>query len=165
MAPPARQPAGPPALVELRLLVGPNLYFPRPAVKLTLDVGALLGLPTGTARELASVLGMGSVRPGDPGSAFRQRFAARWVARLVRRLAAAAGVSRLAVRSRAGSTTSQLVVSYPWRSSGRADALGRGVAAVIDALAAAPDTAAWEQAVAEAGERVRVAPRGRAPDL
>ena len=31
------------ALVELRVLDGPNLYFPRPAIKLTLDAAALDG--------------------------------------------------------------------------------------------------------------------------
>ena len=42
----AIQPAGPgTALVELRVLDGANLYFPRPAIKLTLDVPGLLSLP------------------------------------------------------------------------------------------------------------------------
>ena len=31
----------PSSLVELRILEGPNLYFPRAAVKLTLDLTAL----------------------------------------------------------------------------------------------------------------------------
>ena len=34
-----------PTLVELRVLDGANLYFPRPAVKLTLEIPALLSLP------------------------------------------------------------------------------------------------------------------------
>ena len=33
------------SLVEVRLLDGPNLYFPRPAAKVTLDLTELLGLP------------------------------------------------------------------------------------------------------------------------
>ena len=33
------------ALVELRVLEGPNLYFPRAAIKLTLDVSALARPP------------------------------------------------------------------------------------------------------------------------
>ena len=32
-------------LVELRILDGPNLYFPRPAVKLTIGVGGWLDVP------------------------------------------------------------------------------------------------------------------------
>ncbi|WP_375422936.1 Mur ligase family protein [uncultured Friedmanniella sp.] len=165
----AEPPAGaaPGALVELRLLTGPNIYFPRPAVKLTLDVGALLALPAEPAQVLAAGLGLDAARPGAPGSAFRQRFAARWVGRLVRRLAAAAGVSRLAVRSRPGSSTTELVVAFPWRSSGRAEALGESVAQVLDALASRPEDlgGALGAAVAAAGDRVRTAPRGRAPAL
>ena len=44
------------ALVELRILEGPNLYFPRAAVKLTVDIGALasvyLGLFPGPLLDL-----------------------------------------------------------------------------------------------------------------
>src|SRR3954451_14419385 len=139
--------APPPSLVELRLLIGPNLYFPRPAAKLTLDITGLLLLPQAQAQALAGHLGLTRARPrlaGPPGapgprpapagSGFRQRFAARCVARLVRRLAAEAGVSRLAVRSRPGPGPTQLMVAYPWRRSGRAEALGEAVAGVLDEL-------------------------------
>ncbi len=169
--PPAGTP--PSSLVELRLLTGPNIYFPRPAVKLTLDVSALLTLPVEPAQVLATGLGLEGSRPGLPGSSFRQRFAARWVARLVRRLAAAAGVSRLAVRSRSGSSTSELVVAFPWRSSGRAEALGEAVAQVLDALGGdggdRDDSGAGAEvltaALGSAGERVRLAPLGERPSL
>ena len=40
----------PRSLVELRLLDGPNLYFPRPAAKLTLDLSELVALPDTAAR-------------------------------------------------------------------------------------------------------------------
>jgi cyanophycin synthetase len=55
------------APVELRVLDGPNLYFPRPAIKLTLDVAGLLGLP----EERAAASGVRALavrsRPGpDP---------------------------------------------------------------------------------------------------
>ena len=40
------------SLLELRLLDGPNLYFPRPAAKVTLDLTELLGLPVAAARAL-----------------------------------------------------------------------------------------------------------------
>ncbi|SDS13716.1 UDP-N-acetylmuramyl tripeptide synthase [Friedmanniella luteola] len=153
------------ALVEVRLLVGPNLYFPRPAAKLTLDVSHLLGLPEEQARDVAAALGLPGARPGPAASAFRQRAVARWAARLVRRLAAEAGVARLAVRSRPGTVTEQLVVAYPWRSSGRAEALGTAVAAVLDALAAGTPAGALEPVLVEAGARVRSAPRGRGPSL
>ena len=158
-------PAPSSALVEVRLLVGPNLYFPRPAAKLTLDVSHLLGLPVEQARAVAGALGLAGARPGPPRSAFRQRFVARWAARLVRRLAAEAGVARLAVRSRAGAATDELVVAYPWRSSGRAEALGAAVAEVLDALATGTAAGELEPVLRRAGARVRDAPRGRGPSL
>ena len=87
------------ALVELRVLDGPNLYFPRPAIKLTLDVAGLLGLPEERATAAAARVGLSGV-PGRPGTEQRRRFATRLLARLVREVAAAAGVRALAVRSR-----------------------------------------------------------------
>ena len=40
------------ALVELRVLEGPNLYFPRAAIKLTLDLTALIDAPLEVAQRL-----------------------------------------------------------------------------------------------------------------
>ena len=40
------------SLVELRLLDGPNLYFPRPAAKVTLDLTELLRLSVADAQDL-----------------------------------------------------------------------------------------------------------------
>ena len=45
---------GGPSLVELRVLDGANLYFPRPAVKLTLDLSGLLALDEDQARAVAA---------------------------------------------------------------------------------------------------------------
>ncbi len=128
----------PQSLVELRLLDGPNLYFPRPAAKVTLDLEALMSLPVEAAAELGAGLGLGRTRPGPAGSVFRQRFAIRVVTQLVRRLAKASGVSRLAVRTRTGSRVEELVVAYPWRNSGRAEALAYGLARILDGIAAGP---------------------------
>ena len=104
------------SLIELRLLDCPNLYFPRPAAKVTLDLTELLALPTADARDLGTELGLGKVRPGAPGSVFRQRFAIRLVTQIVRRLARIGGVTRLAVRTRAGQAVSELAVAYPWHN-------------------------------------------------
>ena len=41
-----------PSLVELRVLEGANLYFPRAAVKLTLDITTLLELADADARAV-----------------------------------------------------------------------------------------------------------------
>src|SRR2546430_10786250 len=64
-------------LRELRVLDGPNLYFTRPAIKLTLGVGSWLGLPDERAKRLARRAGIPSVASaGVPGSDQRRRFIA-----------------------------------------------------------------------------------------
>ncbi len=125
-----------PALVELRVLEGPNLYFPRAAVKLTLDVSALTTCDEPRLRVLASALGL-SVRAGEPHSGFRQRAVARLVTRLVRRIAREAGTTRLGLRVRGTSDPDVVVVAFPWRDRNRAQALGEAVAVVLDSLDAA----------------------------
>jgi len=123
------------ALVELRVLEGPNLYFPRAAVKLTLDLTPLIEARLDLALRFATRVGLRSPRPGEPGSGFRQRFAARAVERLVRQVAREAGTTRLGVRVRATTDVHRLVVAYPWRHRTRAEQLGRAVAAVLDGMA------------------------------
>jgi cyanophycin synthetase len=118
-------------LVELRVLDGANLYFPRPAIKLTLDVSHLLSLPIEQAAVVASEVGLVAGSPGSPGGEQRRRFATRLLAHLVRRAAAAAGVRALAVRSRPGPEPTQVVVAYPWRRQHAAEALGRAVAELV----------------------------------
>ncbi len=147
------------ALVELRVLEGPNLYFPRAAVKLTLDLTRLVDAPTDVALRFASRVGLRTTRPGEPGSGFRQRFAARAVERLARQVAAEAGTTRLAVRVRSTGDVHQVVLAYPWRRRGRAEALGRAVADVLDAVPS-PDL---EDLVSRAAATVRDAEPGPGP--
>ena len=151
------------SLVELRLLDGPNLYFPRPAAKVTLDLGELLGLEVATARDLGVELGLGNTRPGAAGSVFRQRFAIRLVTQIVRRLASAGGATRLAVRTRTGQAVNELVVAYPWRNAGRAEGLAYGLARVLDRVTAGPRAVA-EMIIVE-GAALAAAPLGSAPEL
>jgi cyanophycin synthetase len=122
------------SLVELRVLDGPNLYFPKAAVKLTLDLSPLLDAPSDAVVAFARRIGLANVRSSEAGSALRQRFAARAVARLVRQVAAEVGTHRLAVRVRPTADVHRIVVAYPWRRRGRATALGRAVADVLDGL-------------------------------
>ena len=124
----------PSSLVELRILEGPNLYFPRAAVKLTLDLTALSEADVELVTRLARRIGLTNVRAGEPGSGFRQRFVARAVARLVRQIAAESGTNRLAVRVRPTHDPHQLVVAYPWRRRERAKELGQAVAELLDSL-------------------------------
>ncbi|HWJ54457.1 MAG TPA: Mur ligase family protein [Propionibacteriaceae bacterium] len=153
----------PRSLVEVRLLDGPNLYFPRPAAKVTLDCSGLVGLPVDSAQAVGRALGLGTTRPGPPGSVFRQRFSVRLLTRLVRRLAQAGGVSRLAVRSRTGASVTELVVAYPWRNSARAEALAYGLATVLDELSDGP--AAMLGALDAAGRALADTPPGSPPRL
>jgi cyanophycin synthetase len=129
------------SLVEIRVLEGPNLYFPRAAVKLTLDLS-------------------GIVR--DPGSAMEQQRLLRTVARIVRGVARAAGTTRLGLRVRPANEPNRVVVAYPWRDRNRARALAEAVAEVIDALAG-PEPARAERLVAAAGEKVAAEPPGPGP--
>lgn len=147
------------ALVELRVLDGANLYFPRAAVKLTLDLGALLAAPADRLESAAQDVGLRAARPGPPGSGLRQRFAGRLLARLVRQVAAAAGTSRLAVRVRPTSDPARLVVAYPWRRRGTAQALGEQVAGLVDRLLTEDVVGLVEEAAAA----VRTAEPGDGP--
>ena len=147
-------------LVELRILDGPNLYFPRPAVKLTIGVGGWLDVPEerlSAAMERAGASG----RPGRPGSDQRRRTVARLAARLTSRLATASGV-RLAVRSRPGPEPDQVVVAFPWRRRGAAEALGHEVAPLLDA---AGGRRSVDRLVAEAATRVAAVEPGDEPNV
>ncbi|MGI8577829.1 MAG: Mur ligase family protein [Nocardioidaceae bacterium] len=123
------------SLIELRVLEGPNLYFSRAAIKATLDLTVLLEADDEAIRRFAHRIGLVTARPGAGGSGFRQRFAGRAVARLVRQIALEAGTRRLAVRVRPTTDVHLVVVAFPWRHRDRATALARAVAGVLDDLA------------------------------
>lgn len=147
-------------LVELRVLDGPNLYFPRPAVKLTIAVGGWLDVPEErleTALERVGATG----RPGIAGSDQRRRTVARLAARVTWRLATASRV-RLAVRSRPGPERDQVVVAFPWRRRGAAEALGREVAPLLHEVGGRRSV---DRLLAEAAERVAAAEPGNEPDV
>ncbi len=147
------------SLIELRVLEGPNLYFPRAAVKLTLDITGLASAPASTVQRLARRIGLDAARPGEPDTGFRQRFALRAVARLVRAIAKESGTVRLAVRVRPTGDPHVIVVAYPWRHRDRAQEMGRAVAHVLDALPGED----VEGAVSRAAERVVASPPGEPP--
>ncbi|MDN5893114.1 MAG: Mur ligase [Nocardioides sp.] len=147
------------SLVELRVLEGPNLYFPRAAIKLTLDVSTLAAAETERAKRFATRIGLRSSRPGAPETGFRQRFTTRAVARLVRAVAKEAGTARLAVRVRSTNDPHQIIVAFPWAHRDRAPALGRAVAEVLDGLPS-PDL---EEVVSAAAEKVAEATLGDRP--
>ncbi len=148
------------SLIEIRVLEGPNLYFPRAAIKLTLDISALAATSEETALRFASRIGLKNARPGAPESGFRQRFALRAVGRLVRAVAQESGTSRLGVRVRPTSDQHQIVVAFPWSHRERAQEMGRAIGDVLDALLskdidAAVSAAAERVSTSEPGERPR----------
>ena len=146
-------------VVELRVLDGPNLFFPRPAVKLTLAVPAWLEMTEDRfARALDRVGSNG--RSGRPGSEQRRRAVGRMASTITRRLAAASGV-RLAVRARPGPEAEQIVVAFPWRHRAAAEALGREVARTLEALLdlrRSPD-----KLIEEAGRKLAAVEPGEEP--
>ncbi|QDH10883.1 Mur ligase [Nocardioides dongxiaopingii] len=147
------------SLLELRVLEGPNLYFPRAAIKLTLDIGGLSIASEETATRFAARIGLRNARPSAPETGFRQRFALRAVARLVRAVAQESGTLRLAVRVRSTSNPHEVVVAFPWRHRTKAEEMGRAVGSVLDAVLSAD----LEAAVSAAAERVRTAEAGPEP--
>jgi cyanophycin synthetase len=154
--------AAPVTLVELRVLEGPNLYFPRPAIKLSLAVPGWLALSEERFAARAAAAGGNGGRPGRPGSEQRRRAVARVASSLTRRLASAADV-RLAVRARPGAREGEIVVAYPWRRRGSAEALGREVAGLLEAL---PDARrSPERAISASAARLREVEPGDEPSV
>ena len=82
-------------------------------------------------------------------------------ARVTWRLATASGV-RLAVRSRPGPERDQVVVAFPWRRRGAAEALGREVAPLLHEVGGRRSV---DRLLAEAAERVAAAEPGNEPDV
>jgi cyanophycin synthetase len=156
----------PVGLAELRVLDGPNLYFPRPALKLTLAVPGWLDTSEERISRLAVALGVpasgrGALRPGAPRSQQRRNAVARLAALTTRLIAAAVG-SRPAVRARTGAGDDEIVVSFPWRQKGTAEALAREVAEVFRGLLG---RRSLDRMLAEAVRRIGGADPGEPPNV
>src|SRR5919198_1547897 len=174
MAP--EEPAG---LIELRVLDGPNLYFTRPAIKLTLSAKEWLEAPDERVLETAIRLGLrgaaraagwaetdcpasGPARPGPAGSEGRLRFVIRVAAHLTRLLARAAQ-AHVAVRTRAGPEPEQVIVAFPWRRRSASEAFAREVARLFEEILQQPANAA--SLLAAAGIRLGHAEPGSGPTV
>jgi len=150
-------------LLELRVLDGPNLYFPRPAVKVTMAIPGWLRASEATVARAAERLDLPVVaeHPGAPQSEQRRRAVARVAARITSRVAFRTGVTRLAVRARPGPEPGQIVVAFPWRRRDAARALGRATAAGLgEALRRSPT-----RVVRELAERLADEPPGPEPSV
>ena len=146
---------------ELRVLEGPNLYFPRPAVKLMLEVGGWLRASDDRVREVADQVGIPRLEPGTAGSDQRLRATARIAVQLTRRIAEAVGTGRLAVRGRTGPEFGHVVIAFPWRRRGAAEALAEAVAAGMGALLRRSP----KRIIAELGRAVAAAEPGEPPTV
>lgn len=149
--------------LELRVLDGPNLYFTRPAIKLTLDAGGWLSLPPARAHALAVRTGFSpAANAGNPASEERRRYVARLAVHVVRRLAEATG-TRLAVRGRPGPNTAEVILAFPWRRRGVAEAFAREVAPLLERCL--DGRRSLEKAIAEAVGREAGVDPGPTPDV
>jgi cyanophycin synthetase len=149
--------------VELRVLDGPNLYFPRPAIKLELAVPGWLRAGDSTVRRVAGRLGLSNAdQVGAPGTEQRRRTVGRIAAQVVRRAARASGVPRLAVRARNGAAPERIVIAFPWRRREVARALAEETASAMAALlrGRSPD-----RVVREAGARLARVDPGPEPSV
>ncbi len=146
--------------IELRLLTGPNLYFTRPAVKLTLDAAGVLQAQPSAVVGWQRALRVRNPTVGLPHSESRAVAAADLAAAVVRRAAGALG-TRVAAVARPGDEDT-VVVAYPFRRRGTAEAFGLAVARAWAAITSgAVDAAAAVAAIPtelaghDVGETVR----------
>lgn len=151
--------SAPVTIIEVRVLEGPNLYFPRPAIKIIADCPGYLRADERTLRAIAKRLGMRGVRPGTADSEQRQQAVMRLVAQVVRRIAAESGTTTLGVRVRTGGSRDQVVVAFPWRWRGRGLALGESLGPALGGLLD-PDEAVHEGALSAAVTAVTHAEQG-----
>jgi len=150
-------------VVELRVLDGPNLYFTRPAIKLTLDVPPWLALPDGRAEGLTRRAGFTPVASaGAPNSDQRRRYVARFTVH-VARLLADATATHLAIRGRPGPDAEQIVVAFVWRRQRAAEAFARELAPLLEL--SLDGRRSLERAIAEAADRLEKMEPGPAPTV
>jgi len=148
-------------MVELRVLDGPNLYFTRPAIKLTLDVSPWLTLSQARVERLTQRTAFTpSASGGQPGSDQRRRYIARFMVHVTRALADAAR-TRLAIRGRPGPAPEQIVVAYPWRRRGAAEAFARELVPLLSV--GLDGRRSMERAIAAAATRLATVQPGAPP--
>ncbi|HWC21824.1 MAG TPA: tetratricopeptide repeat protein [Flexivirga sp.] len=144
-------------VVGARILRGPNLYFTRPAAKLTLRVPGYLGAEPARLRLLAREMAVRAKDTGQPGTAARRGVVLRIVERAVRLLMREAGVVRVGVRVRPGETTDEVVVAIALNNAGRAQAVADGIGPLLNDLLGSEPVA---EVFARAGAHVRAQPLG-----
>ena len=150
-------------VVELRVLDGPNLYFTRPAIKLTLGVTPWLAMPDERAELLTERAGFTPVAsPGVPKSDQRRRYIARFAVHITRALADATA-THLAIRGRPGPDAEQVVVAFVWRRQQAAEAFARELAPLLEVCL--DGRRSVERALTEAARRLDTVEPGPAPTV
>lgn len=141
--------------VELRVLTGPNLYFSRPAIKLTLDAGAALAAEAPEVLRWHNALRVLGAPVGLPGSDARAIGVAAMAAALVRRCAGTLRIKVLAVSHPGDDDT--VIVAFPahYEIRSRTFAL-----AVAEAFAAICTGTPVRRALAGVGPAVRAVEAG-----
>ncbi len=137
--------------IELRILTGPNLYFPRPAVKLTLDATAAIEADSEIMLGWQRALGVRGRAVGLPGSEARQQVAADLAAAVIRKVASSTR-RRLAAVARPGDDNT-VIAAFPFRHRDLAEAFGNAAAQVFWAVTSGTHTPS--QALAQAAEQLR----------
>ncbi len=148
--------------IELRVLTGPNLYFPRPAVKLILDATGVLEADPATVVGWQRALGVrnaarsaprngtgnagGTGNATGPGPGIGPANSIVGMANSSARSAAAAQLAAAVVRRGAGSLRTRVaavarsgddrtvVVAFPFRRRGTAEHFGQAVAVAFDRI-------------------------------
>ncbi len=118
--------------LELRVLTGPNLYFARPAIKVTLDASAAFAADAAQMLGWQQVLARGNVAVGLPGSEVRAHATADLAASLVRRIGSGLR-RRLAAVGRPGDDGT-VIVAFPFRHRALAEEFGRQVGVAFAAV-------------------------------
>jgi cyanophycin synthetase len=150
-------------VVEVRVLDGPNLYFTRPAIKLTLGVTPWLEMTEERAQRLTERAGFSAVAsPGVPMSDQRRRYIARFAVHLTRALADATA-THLAIRGRPGPEREQVVIAFVWRRQRAAEAFARELAPLLEVCL--DGRRSVERAMAEAAHRLDRVEPGPAPTV
>ncbi len=124
----------------MRVLTGPNLYFPRPTVKLTLDARAAFAADAGTVLGWQQSLRIRGSAVGLPDSPTRAAAIAELAATLVRR--AGARLRRRVAAVGAQGDDGTVIVAFPFRHLGTAQALAQVVAGAFDAITTGADSPA-----------------------
>ncbi len=150
-------------VVELRVLDGPNLYFTKPAIKLTLGVAPWLTLAEERAQRLTRRTGFRPVAaPGAPNSDQRRRYVARFAVH-VARLLADATATHLAIRGRPGPGAEEIVIAFVWRRQRAAEVFARELAPLLEL--SLDGRRSLEGAIAAAVDRLDGTEPGPAPTV